>query len=179
MEHEPIAYLDDLLAINAKKMEQEIASARECFSVETGSLHIPPILRGLTQEEWSVVRSIVEEALQSRGRLTDNLKLSLLYLSAESWDTVFWTMEQAWREESELEEPLVQSYRKEIEAIVLQTLPCMLPPHRLQELTLQHEREIGKIHDAGGLFREIQRIREEADRRATAIRQWCAQIKST
>lgn len=174
MEHAPTAYLEDLLATNIKRMERDIANTREQFSVDTGSTGVPLILRGLSQEEWGVTRSIIDEALRSSGRLTESVKIPLLYLAAESWDTVFWTIEHAWREELELEEPLIQSYCEEIKTLVLQTLPCMLQPHRLQELALQHEQQMGKIFDAGQLFRAIQRIREESDQRSTAIRRWCS-----
>ncbi len=52
MEHAPIAYLEDLLATNTKRMERNIADARERFSIDTSSTDVPPILRGLSSEEW-------------------------------------------------------------------------------------------------------------------------------
>lgn len=173
MELAPIAYLDDFLATNTKRMERNIADVRERFSVDTNSTDVPPILRGLSHEEWGLVRSIIHEILTHDDRLTDSVKIPLLYLEAESWDTIFWIMEHAWCEELEMEEILVQSYREEVETTVLRTLPCMLPPHRLRELALQHERRVGNIQDTDRLFREIQRIREETEERATAIRKWC------
>ena len=173
MEYAPITYLDDFLATNMKKMERDIVDARERFSVNTSSTDVPPILRGLSHEEWGLARSIIEETLRCSGRLTDGIKIPLLYLEAGSWDTIFWVIEHSWREELELEEVLVQSYREELEGTILRTLPYMLPPHRLQELALQHEQRVGKIQDVSKLFREIQRIREEAGRRAEAITAWC------
>ena len=173
MEHAPIAYLEDLLATNTKRMERNIADARERFSIDTSSTDVPPILRGLSSEEWGLVRSIMEETLRRSGRLTDGIKIPLLYLEAESWDTVFWIVEYSWREELELDDVLVQSYREELEGTILRTLPCMLPSHRLQELAAQYKREKNDPQGTEKLFREIQRIREEAEQRVAAIRKWC------
>ena len=167
------AYLDDLLATNAMMMERDIAHARERLSGTTDGTDVPPILRCLSPEEWGLVRSIIEETLEKSGRLTESMKIPLLYLAAESWNTVFWVIEHAWHDEWEMEEVLSRSYRLAVETAVLQMLPCMLPPNRLQELTKKYEQTRTNVHDIGELFHTIQRIREEAQKRAEAIRRWC------
>lgn len=177
MEHARIAYLEDLLATNTKNMERDIADARDTFSVEICSTNVPPILCGLSHEEWGLVRSIIYEVLMHNGRLTDSMKIPILYLAAESWDTVFWIIEYSWCEELELEEVIAQSYCEELKGTILRTLPCMLPPHRLQELSAQCTQKKYVPHGTEKLFQEIQRIREESGQRAAAIQAWCAETR--
>lgn len=128
----------------------------------------PSLLSVLSKEDWTSIRSLIQEDLRSKGNFPASLSILLLYLETESWDAFFGASEVALQEECGMEETGAVEAVAQLEEHVRSLLPQLLPPHTLARVSQQQS-----------ILAAMDAAQEKAQCARKALEQWCASQKLT